>query len=264
MTDTRPLALVTGASSGIGLELAKQFVEHDYDVVIAAEDTAIEIAADLLRRPGVQVRAVQVDLRTFDGVRQLYSAATEDERPLDAVALNAGIGRGGSFADTDLDAEFDIIDLNVRSTVHLAKLVLGDMVRRDTGRLLFTSAVTSLMPGARQAVYNASTSFVQSFAEALREEVRDTGVTVTALMPGPTDTDFFRRAKMLGTAFGRGPKDDPADVARQGIDALLGDKKKVAAASLRTKATVTVGHILPDSVKAIANRVMSAPLPHRN
>ncbi|WP_062992713.1 SDR family NAD(P)-dependent oxidoreductase [Nocardia anaemiae] len=264
MTDTRPLALVTGASSGIGLELAKQFAERDYDVVIAAEDTAIEIAADIVRRPGVQVRAVQVDLRTYEGVRQLYSAATEGERPLDVVALNAGVGRGGAFADTDLDDEFAIIDLNVRSTVHLAKLVLGDMVRRDTGGLLFTSSIASLMPGARQAVYNASKSFVQSFAEALREEVRDTGVTVTALMPGPTDTDFFRRAKMLGTAIGRGPKDDPADVARQGVDALLSDKQKVAAASMRTKAMATVGHILPDSVKAVANRVMSTPLPHRN
>ncbi|MFI6368043.1 SDR family NAD(P)-dependent oxidoreductase [Nocardia sp. NPDC050630] len=264
MTDMRPLALVTGASSGIGLELAKQFAARDYDVVIAAEDSAIEIAADIVRRPGVQVRAVQVDLRTVDGVRQLYSAATEGERPLDAVALNAGVGRGGAFVDTDLDDEFDIIDLNVRATVHLAKLVLGDMVRRDTGRLLFTSSIASLMPGARQAVYNASKSFVQSFAEALREEVRDTGVTVTALMPGPTDTDFFRRAKMLGTVIGRGPKDDPADVARQGIDALLADKQKVAAASLGTKAIATASQILPDSVKAIANRVMSAPLPHRN
>ncbi|MEV0029823.1 SDR family NAD(P)-dependent oxidoreductase [Nocardia sp. NPDC050793] len=265
MTWTRPLALVTGASSGIGLELAKQFVAHGYDVVMAAEDAAVETAADQVRQPGVEVRAVQVDLRTAKGVERLYSAATEDERPLDAVALNAGVGRGGDFVATDLDDDFDMIARNVRSTVHLAKLVLGDMVRRDTGKLLFTSSIAATMPGARQAVYNASKSFVQSLAEALREEVRGTGVTVTVLMPGPTDTDFFRWAKMLETVIGKGPEDDPADVARQGVDALLRGDQKVAAGSLGTKLLTTINHVLPDSVKAAANRVAAAaPLPHRH
>ncbi|WP_459546612.1 SDR family NAD(P)-dependent oxidoreductase [Nocardia sp. X0981] len=264
MTSTRPLALVTGASSGIGLELAAEFAGHGYDVVMAAEDAAIEEAAEQVRRPGVEVRAVQVDLRTPEGVERLYSAATEDERPLDAVALNAGVGRGGDFAETDLDDELDIIALNVRSTVHLAKLALGDMVRRDTGGLLFTSSVASMMPGTGQAVYHASKSFVQSFAEALRAEVRDTGVTVTALMPGPTDTDFFRRAGLLETPIGRGPKEDPARVARQGVEALLQDKQKVVGGSLGSRAMATVAHVLPDSVKATASRVMSAALPHRS
>ncbi|MBF6260324.1 SDR family NAD(P)-dependent oxidoreductase [Nocardia farcinica] len=264
MTTTHPLALVTGASRGIGYELAREFADRGYDVVMAAEDTAIEAAADRIRRPGHEVRAVQVDLRTSEGVERLYSAATEDERPLDAVALNAGVGRGGAFTETDLADELSIVDLNVRSTVHLAKLVLGDMVRRDAGGLLFTSSVASMMPGARQAVYNASKAFVQSFAEALREEVRDTGVTVTALMPGPTDTDFFRRAGLLDTPVGRGPKEDPAKVARQGIEALLADKQKVIGGSLPTRAIATVTQVLPDSVKATANRLMSAALPHRS
>ncbi|WP_040792261.1 SDR family NAD(P)-dependent oxidoreductase [Nocardia paucivorans] len=264
MTDTRPLALVTGASRGIGRELAEAFVERGFDVVMAAEDAAIEEAADSVRRPGVEVRAVQVDLRTPEGVEQLYSAATEDERPLDAVALNAGVGRGGAFTETDLDDELDIIALNVRSTVHLTKLVLGDMVRRDAGGLLFTSSVAAMMPGARQAVYHASKSFVQSFAEALRAEVRETGVNITALMPGPTDTDFFRRAGVLHTPVGRGPKEDPARVARQGVDALLKDKQKVVGGSLGTRAMSTVAHVLPDSVKAGASRVMAAALPHRS
>ncbi|WP_040838239.1 SDR family NAD(P)-dependent oxidoreductase [Nocardia brevicatena] len=264
MTDTRPLALVTGASRGIGFELAGAFAERGYDVVMAAEDTAIEDAADSVRRPGIDVRAVQVDLRTPEGVEQLYSAATEDERPLDAVALNAGVGRGGAFTETDLDDELDIIALNVRSTVHLAKLVLGDMVRRDTGGLLFTSSVASMVPGAGQAMYHASKSFVQSFAEALRAEVRETGVNVTVLMPGPTDTDFFRRAGMLHTPIGRGPKEDPARVARQGVEALLEDKQKVVGGSLGTRAMATVAHVLPDSVKAGASRMMAAALPHRS
>lgn len=264
MNRTRPLALVTGASRGIGLEIARQFAGHGYDLVLAAEDAAIEDAAAELGTDGREVRAVQVDLRTDDGVRQLYSAATEGERPLDAVAINAGVGIGGDFADTDLDAELDIIALNVRSTVHLAKLVLGDMVRRDSGKILFTSSVLSMMPGARQAVYAASKSFVQSFAQALRNEVHDTGVTVTALMPGPTDTDFFRRAGMLDTVLGRGPKEDPALVARQGVDALLRDKQKVVGGSIGSKAMATLDHVLPDGVKATANRVMSAALPSRH
>ncbi|WP_159840454.1 SDR family NAD(P)-dependent oxidoreductase [Nocardia sp. CY41] len=258
MTD-RPLALVTGASSGIGFELARQFIEHGYDVVIAAEDDAIETAAASLHHPQHEVRPVQVDLRTADGVEQLYRAATENDRKPDAVALNAGVGRGGAFAETDLGDELAVIDLNVRSTVHLAKLVVCDMVARNDGKLLFTSSIAATMPGARQAVYNASKSFIQSFAKALREELRDTDVTVTALMPGPTDTDFFRRAGMLGTRIGHLPKDDPADVARQGVEALLGDRQQIFAASLLTKAFGLADHVLPDAVKAKANRIISAP-----
>lgn len=258
MTD-KPLALVTGASSGIGFELARQFIEHGYDVVIAAEDDAIKTAAASLHHPQHEVRPVQVDLRTADGVEQLYRAATENDRKPDAVALNAGIGRGGAFAETDLDDELAVIDLDVRSTVHLAKLVVRDMVARNDGKLLFTSSIAATMPGARQAVYNASKSFIQSFAKALREELRDTDVTVTALLPGPTDTDFFRRAGMLGTRIGRLPKDDPADVARQGVDALLGGRRQIFAASLLTKAFGLANHVLPDAVKAKANRIISAP-----
>lgn len=264
MTQTRPLALVTGASRGIGLEIARQFAGHGYDLVIAAEDVAIETAAESVRTDGAEVRAVQVDLRTPEGVEQLYSAATQDERPLDAVALNAGIGIGGPFVDTDLRTDLDIVDLNVRSTVHLAKLVAGDMVRRGTGRMLFTSSVMAMMPGAKQTVYGASKSFIQSFAEALRDELRGTGVTVTSLMPGPTDTDFFRRAKMLDTVIGRGPKEDPALVARQGVDALLKDDQKVVGGSFGTKAMAVVDHVLPDAVKARASRVMSSALPGRH
>lgn len=258
MTD-RPLALVTGASSGIGFELARQFIAHGYDVVIAAEDEAVETAAAALHHPQHDVRPVQVDLRTADGVEQLYRAATENDRTPDAVALNAGIGRGGAFVETDLDDELAVIDLDIRSTVHLTKLVLRDMVDRNDGKLLFTSSIAATMPGARQAVYNASKSFIQSFAKALREELRDTDVTVTALLPGPTDTDFFRRAGMLATRIGRLPKDDPADVARQGVDALLSGRQQVFAASLLTKAFGLANHVLPDAVKAKANRIISEP-----
>src|SRR5829696_156543 len=167
-TGTRPLALVTGASSGIGRALAREFAAHDFDVVVTAEDAAIHEAAAELRDTGANVEAVQVDLSTPDGVKELWLRVTDGGRRLDAAALNAGVGAGGEFADdTRLPDELRIVDLNVRSTVHLAKLVSGQMLHHDGGRILFTSSIASTMPGAYQAVYNASKSFVQSFALAL-------------------------------------------------------------------------------------------------
>jgi short-subunit dehydrogenase len=251
--DTRPLAVVTGASSGIGYELAKQFAEHEFDVIVAAEDDAIHTAASELG-----AEAVQVDLGTPAGVEELYARLAG--RPVDALALNAGIGAGGAFAtDTDLAQELQIVDLNCRSTVHLAKLVLRDMVARDSGRLLFTSSIASAMPGSFQAVYNASKSFVQSFALALRNELKDTEVTVTALMPGPTETEFFERADMLDTKVGSSDKDDPADVARDGFEALMAGKERVVSASMSTKAQGRFSRVMPDSVKAGMHRRMAEP-----
>jgi uncharacterized protein len=256
----RPLALVTGASSGIGLELARQFAQHGFDLVVTAEDAELTAAAGQLREDGAGVTAVRVDLAKPGGVDELYATVRAAGRPLAAVALNAGVGAGGAFAtDTDLRDELRLVDLNVRSTVHLAKHVVRDMVARDEGRILFTSSIASTMPGAFQAVYNASKSFVQSFALALREELKDTGVTVTSLMPGPTDTEFFARADMLDTPVGAGPKDDPADVARQGFEALMEDDERVVAASAKTKLQGHASRVLPDSVKAKMHRKMAEP-----
>jgi len=256
-TSSRPLAVVTGASSGIGLELARQFADHGYDLIVAAEDAAIADAAAHLE---TEVEAVQADLATADGVERLYERIRADGRPVDAIALNAGIGAGGAFAtDTELETELRLIDLNVRSTVHLAKLVVRDMVARGEGRMLFTSSIASTMPGSFQAVYNASKSFVQSFALALRNELKDTGVTVTALMPGPTDTEFFERADMLDTKVGAGDKDDPADVAREGFEALMDGDERVVSASLSTKLQGRGSRLLPDSAKAAMHRRMAEP-----
>jgi uncharacterized protein len=170
------------------------------------------------------------------------------------------VGAGGAFAtDTALEDELRLIDLNVRSTVHLAKYVVRDMVARDEGRILFTSSIASTMPGSFQAVYNASKSFVQSFALALRNELKDTGVTVTSLMPGPTDTEFFERADMLDTKVGAGDKDDPADVARDGFEALMAGKERVVSASLSTKLQGRGGRFMPDSAKAAMHRRMAEP-----
>lgn len=261
MTDNSPLALITGASSGIGRELAKEFAKNDFDLVITAEDDGLEPAAAELRAGGYtgQVQTVRADLRTRAGVEEVYAAVLATGRPLAAAALNAGIGRGGAFVDNNLDDELDLVAVNVTSTLHLAKLVLRDMVTRNDGKVLFTSSIASTMPGSFQAVYNASKSFVQSLAEALQDELRDTGVTVTSLMPGPTDTNFFRRAEMADTALAQGKLDDPADVARQGFDALLAGKDRVLAASLLTKAQELSTKVLPDQAKAALHRKLAEP-----
>jgi short-subunit dehydrogenase len=256
----RQLAVVTGASSGIGFELAKVFAEEGFDLIVAAEDEELEPAARELNQVGRSVQAVRVDLSRPEGVEELYEKITANGRPVDALALNAGIGAGGDFArETSLVKELRLIDLNVRSTVHLCKLVLADMVERDDGHILFTSSVASTMPGAYQAVYNASKSFVQSFAEAIRNELKDTEVTITALMPGPTDTEFFERAEMEDTKIGAGAKDDPAEVARQGYDAMIAGKEKVVGGSMKNKLQTAVAGVIPDSAKAEMHRKMAEP-----
>jgi short-subunit dehydrogenase len=255
--DSKPLALVTGASSGIGLELSKQFAQNGFDLVLCAEDAGLGAAAAQL--VGANVRTVQVDLSTYEGVEQLWAAVQEGGRPLAAAALNAGVGQGGAFVDTILADELEIIDLNVTSTVHLAKLVLKDMVTRNEGRVLFTSSIASTMPGSFQAVYNASKSFIQSFVQALQNELKDTEVSLTSLMPGPTDTEFFHRADMDDTVVGQGKKDDPAQVAEQGFKALMKGEDKLVAGSLKTKVQGAANNVLPDKLKAAAHRVMAEP-----
>jgi short-subunit dehydrogenase len=264
MVDTK-LALITGASSGIGLELARLFAGDGYDLVVAADEAEItDTALELTAATGVDVRPVQVDLRNAVDVARLYDTATSGGRALDAVALNAGRGRAGRFVDDDLETDLGIVDLNVRSAVQLAKLVLRDMAARGAGKVLFTSSLVAMMPGSHQTIYNASKSFIQSFAEALHDEFRGTDVTVTALMPGPTDTWFFHRADMLDTVLGRMPfKDDPADVAKQGYDALMRGDRKVVASSINSKAIGLAARVLPDSVKAVANRLIVAPVGRR-
>ncbi|WP_210503971.1 SDR family NAD(P)-dependent oxidoreductase [Nocardioides xinjiangensis] len=260
-TGARQLAVVTGASSGIGLELARQFAEHDFDLIVAAEDDELAVAAAVLRsESGGLVQPVQVDLRRPEGVEELYAAIKADGRPLAAIALNAGHGQGGAFVDNDLADELSIIDLNITSTVRLAKLVLRDMVAADAGRVLVTSSIASTMPGSFQAVYNASKSFLQSFTEALQNELKDTGVTLTSLMPGPTETEFFERADMADdTLVGTSPKDDPATVARQGFDALMDGKDRVVGGGVKTKVQEAASKAMPDKLKAAMHRKMAEP-----
>jgi uncharacterized protein len=259
MTNSRKLALVTGASSGIGLELALQFADNDFDLVLCAEDAELTVAADRCREKGADVTVVQVDLRRPEQVEELYSSVAALGRPLDAAALNAGIGQGGVFWETPLVDLLSVVDLNVRSTLHLARLLLPDMVARNQGRVLFTSSIASTMPGTYEAVYNASKSFVQALAEALYEELKDSAVTVTSLMPGPTDTEFFERAEMEDTRLGQSKKDDPAKVAKLGFEALMAGEDRVVAASLRTKAQEATAKVMPDRAKAKMHSKMAEP-----
>jgi short-subunit dehydrogenase len=253
------LALVTGASTGIGRALARELVERGYDVVVAAEEPAIDAAATGLRASGRAVVPVQVDLATAGGVEELYRRACE-AGPVAVVALNAGIGVSGRFDKTTLEENLTLVDLNVRSTVHLAHLVVRDMVARGEGKVLVTSSIAAVAPGPYHAAYAASKAFVHSFAEGLRVELEDTGVTVTSLMPGPTDTEFFARADMGDTKLGRmDDKDDPQEVARDGVEGLLAGKSSVVAGSLKNRVQAELATHLPDALAAPILARMAKP-----
>jgi short-subunit dehydrogenase len=253
-------AVVTGASSGIGLELAKEFARHGFDLLIVSDSSKIEEAAALLGDMGVNVESFQSDLASYDGVEKLYSKIQQAGRPVDAIAINAGVGVSGDFTrGTNLEAELNLIRLNVISPVHLAKRVLRDMVDRHSGRVLFTSSIAGTMPAPFEAVYGASKAFLTSFAQAIRNELKDTGVTITVLMPGATETNFFHRAGMEDTKLGSSEKDDPAEVAHDGYEALMAGEDHVVAGSFKNKVQALAGHTLPDPTVAELHRKQSEP-----
>ncbi|HTL89015.1 MAG TPA: SDR family NAD(P)-dependent oxidoreductase [Leptolyngbya sp.] len=258
--DSRPLAIVTGASNGIGYELSKQFAKNGFDLLITARSESIHEVAQELEQLGAKVETIQADLATYEGVEQLYRKIQAANRPVDAIAINAGVGVGGEFArETELEDELNLLNLNVVSSVHLAKRVIKDMVDRGKGRVLFTSSIAALMPGPFEAVYAASKAFLRSFSQAIRNELKETGVTVTALMPGPTETDFFHRADMDDTKAGEIKKDDPEQVAKQGFEALMAGKDEVVAGSLITKVQGAVAKVLPEQVKTALHGKLAEP-----
>ncbi len=215
------------------------------------------MAGSTLEPLGARVETVQVDLATEEGVEEL--AQTLEGRKVDAIAINAGVGVGGDFRETDLQAELRLVDLNCRSTVYLAKRVIPRMAQRGEGRVLFTASVASIMPAPFEAVYGASKAFVYSFAEALRNELKETGVTITALMPGPTETNFFHRAGMDDTKVGVQEKDDPEQVAREGFEALMAGNDHVVAGSAKNKMQAAATKFMPEQTKAEMHRGMAEP-----
>jgi short-subunit dehydrogenase len=259
MSDTRNLAVVTGASSGIGFELAKQFAAHDFDVILAA-DRDLGAAGDAVRAEGgAVILTIEADLSTRAGVDKLYQAVKQTGRPVAALAANAGIGLGHGFLDQNLDEAIKVVDTNIVGTLALIHAVGNDMRSAGEGRILITSSIASLMPGTFQAVYNGTKAFLQSFSFALREELKDTGVTVTALLPGPTETDFFHRADLDDTKVGASDKkDDPAMVAKVGFEALMKGEGDVVA-GFKNKLQAAATRVLPSTATAGLHRDMAEP-----
>ena len=257
----RLFAVVTGASSGIGYELARVFAKNGYDLLVTSGSDGAEEAALDFGSLGTEVQSVQADLATYEGVEKLWQAIQATGRPIDAIAINAGVGVGGKFAETDLQQELNLIQLNVTSTVHLAKYVVRDMLARGSGRILFTSSIAGTMPTPLEAVYGASKAFGLSFSQSLRHELKDSGITVTALQPGPTDTNFFHRAGMDDTKVGSEGKytNDPAEVAQQGYDALMAGEDHVFSSSMKTKVQGELGKFMPESVKAKMHEKQAEP-----
>jgi short-subunit dehydrogenase len=255
-TSNRPLAIVTGSSSGIGYELAKLCVQNGFDLVVAADEPAIEKAADDFRTLGASVDAVETDLSTTGGVDQLYAAVKG--RNVDALLANAGHGLGDGFLDQDFDEARHVVDTNVTGTLYLIQKVGRDMRARGQGRILITGSIAGFMPGAFQAVYNGTKAFMDSFSFALRNELKDSGVTVTCLMPGPTDTEFFARADMEDTKVAAGKKDDPADVAKDGFDAMMKGEGDVVS-GWKNKMQSAIANIVPAGVLAEQHRKMAEP-----
>jgi uncharacterized protein len=259
------LALVTGASSGIGYCLAKELALRGYDLVVCSAGERLEGAAADFRENGAEVKAVSADLATREGVDTLWSVVLELGRPLDVACINAGAGVGGLFSETDLEAELKIVVLNCVGVVHLAKYVVSQMVELNAGKILITASIAGEMVAPREAVYAATKAFDLSFAHSLRYELRDTGVTVTALQPGPTDTDFFHRAGLDNTDVGTEGKHEsqPEDVARQGLDALFAGKDHVYAASAKNKLEGMLANVIPGSVKGAMHEKMAKPVNER-
>jgi short-subunit dehydrogenase len=258
-TTERKFAVVTGGSTGIGFELAQQFVAHRFDVMIAA-DAGLDGAAQKLNsaNEGGEITSIRADLSTREGVQLLYDAILQTGRPVDALAANAGIGHGHGFLDQNREDWIKIINTNIVGTLDLLHLVGKDMRNAGHGRILITSSIASQLPGAFQAVYNASKAFLQSFSFAFRNELKDSGVSVTALLPGATDTEFFQRADMLDTKVGQAKKDDPADVAKAGFEALMDGQGDVVF-GLKNKLQAVAAKIIPDDRLAETHRGMAAP-----
>jgi short-subunit dehydrogenase len=255
---SRPLAIVTGASTGIGYELAKCCAENGFDLVVAADEPRIHEAAQDFRKLGATVEAVEADLATTEGVDKLYGAASGLNRPVEALLANAGRGLGKGFLDQNFDEVRHVIDTNITGTLYLIQKVGQDMRSRNSGRILITGSIAGFMPGSFQAAYNGSKAFLDSFSFALRNELKDTNITVTCLMPGATETEFFERADMLDTQVGQSSKDDPADVAKTGFEAMMKGEGDVVT-GWKNKLTTAIASVTPAGMLAEQHRKMAEP-----
>ena len=250
-------AIITGASTGIGFELAHLAAQDDYDLLVVANESLIDAAATDFRRHGVNVQSLEADLSTLEGVDRLLDAA--GGRQIDLLCANAGKGLGHGFLEQEVAEWRRVIDTNITGTLYLLQKVLKPMVARDDGKVLITGSIAGFIPGSFQAVYNGSKAFIDSFADAIRNEIKEAkGVTVTTLMPGPTETEFFDRAQMLDTSVGSQKKDDALRVAKDGWDALLAGKAHIVS-GWKNKLQAAAAHVTPATVLAEQHRAMAEP-----
>jgi short-subunit dehydrogenase len=248
--------LITGASSGIGLELARQFAKHHHPLVLVArvQSELQTISAELSREHGVEVQFIAKDLQNPDAPQEIFNAITAYGMSIDILVNNAGLGQRGRFWETPLDRDIAMMRVNAEAVVRMTKLFLPGMIDRRRGRILNTASVAAFEPGPLMAIYHATKAFVLSFSEALATEVEDTGVRVTALCPGATDTDFFAKAHMVDTrVFQKAQVMSPQEVAALGYDALMrGDRVYVPGAMNKT--LVFSRRLLSDSAQAKLNK----------
>jgi short-subunit dehydrogenase len=251
-------AIITGASTGIGFELATLAAQNGYDILVVADEPLIDAAAADFKQFGTQVESVEADLSTIDGVDRLLAAT--NGRQVDLLCANAGHGLGHAFLDQDVAAWRHVVDTNITGTLYLVQKVLKPMVARDAGKILVTGSIAGFIPGSFQAVYNGSKAFIDNFTAAIRNEIKDsTGVTLTTLMPGPVETEFFERGDMMDTEVGTNPnKSDPADVARDGWDAVMAGKAHVVS-GWKNKIQAAVANITPEAILAEQHRKMAEP-----
>ncbi len=251
-------AIITGASTGIGFELATLAAKQGYDIVVVANEPLINAAANDFEQFGNTVTAVEADLSTIEGVDALLAAA--NGRQIDLLCANAGHGLGHAFLDQEVRDWRMVVDTNITGTAYLLQKVLKPMVARNAGKVLVTGSIAGYIPGSFQAVYNGTKAFIDSFVAALQNELKDAdGVTITNLMPGPTDTEFFARGDMLDTDVGSDPKkDDPAKVAQDGWDALMAGKASVVS-GWKNKLQSTLANVTPNAVLAEQHRNMAEP-----
>ena len=252
------LAIVTGASTGIGFELATLAARNGYDLFVVADEPLIEAAAADFKQFGTEVKSVEADLATIDGVDQLLAAV--GGRQIDLLCANAGRGLGHAFLDQDIADWRRVVDTNITGTAYLLQKVLKQMVARNAGKVLVTGSIAGFIPGSFNAVYNGTKAFVDNFTDALRNELKDyEGVTLTTLMPGPVETEFFHRAEMLDTSVGADPnKSDPADVAKDGWDALMDGKASIVS-GWKNKVQATMANVTPAAILAEQHRKMAEP-----
>lgn len=261
MKNSKAYTLITGGTQGIGYELAKIFAANGHNLIIVARDEAeLKSAQDELSGSGVDVITISKDLFEPDAAFELYDEVNAKGN-VEILVNNAAQGEYGLFADTDIQRELAIVQLNISSLIALTKLFLKDMLQAGEGKILNLSSIASKSPGPWNSVYHGTKAFVQSFTEALRSEVKDQNITVTALLPGATDTDFFNKANMQNSKAVQ-DKDklaDPAKVAQDGYDALMNNDDMVISGT-KNKVEVAMGKMMPDRVKADKTKKQQAPV----